>query len=87
MNEKILLATLSLLAIVLFVVGIYLFLQRWRSTGNLSAQVGVIAEAEVLVAYGQKAQAIAMLENALRANPAREDVARKLRELRLSHRD
>ncbi|MCL2829153.1 MAG: hypothetical protein FWD77_00255 [Betaproteobacteria bacterium] len=84
MNEKILLLSLGLLAFVLILFGILLFLRRWRDAGNISAQVGAIAEAEVLIAYGQKAQAIAMLENILRDNPAREDIARKLRELRRS---
>jgi Tfp pilus assembly protein FimV len=44
--------------------------------------VDPIAEAAVYVAYGRKNQAIALLEEALRHNPAREDIATKLRELK-----
>jgi tetratricopeptide repeat protein len=42
-----------------------------------------IAEAEVYIAYGRAAEARAILEDALRRNPARDDIRRKLAELAL----
>ena len=44
--------------------------------------VDPIAEAEVYLAYGRKEQAIEILEEALRANPGREDIRRKLNEIK-----
>jgi predicted Zn-dependent protease len=40
-----------------------------------------IAEADVYMAYGRNAQAIAILKNALKAQPDRQDFAEKLREI------
>ncbi len=82
MKETMILAIMALFAGVSILVGIVLFLRRWRGSGNLSMPTGAIAEAEVLVACGRKAEAIALLEGALRANPARRDIAHKLRELK-----
>jgi pilus assembly protein FimV len=44
--------------------------------------VDPVAEAEVYLAYGRKAQAIEILEEALRAKPARENVRKKLQEIK-----
>jgi len=44
--------------------------------------VNPVIEAEVYLAYGRKEQAIEILEEALRAKPAREDVRRKLQEIK-----
>ena len=44
--------------------------------------VNPVTEAEVYLAYGRKEQAIEILEEGLRANPAREDVRKKLQEIK-----
>lgn len=44
--------------------------------------VDPVAEAEVYLAYGRKTQAIEILEEALRDHPAREDVRKKLNEIK-----
>jgi Tfp pilus assembly protein FimV len=44
--------------------------------------VNPVTEAEVYLAYGRKEQAIEILEEALRAKPAREDIRRKLQEIK-----
>jgi len=49
---------------------------------NTDADVNPVAEAEVYLAYGRKEQAIEILEEALRANSAREDVRNKLNEIK-----
>jgi Tfp pilus assembly protein FimV len=50
--------------------------------GNTDGEVNPITEAEVYLAYGRKEQAIEILQEALRANPAREDVRKKLNEIK-----
>jgi len=52
------------------------------TASNTNADVHPIAEAEVYLAYGHKEQAIEILEEALRANSAREDVRKKLNEIK-----
>ena len=52
------------------------------TASNTNADVHPIAEAEVYLAYGRKEQAIEILEEALRANSAREDVRKKLNEIK-----
>ena len=44
--------------------------------------VNPVTEAGVYLAYGRKEQAIEILEEALRAKPAREDVRKKLQEIK-----
>jgi pilus assembly protein FimV len=44
--------------------------------------VNPVTEAEVYLSYGRKEQAIEILEEALRANPTREDVRKKLNEIK-----
>ena len=44
--------------------------------------VDPVSEADVYLSYGRKEQAIEILEEALRAKPAREDVRKKLNEIR-----
>ncbi len=46
--------------------------------GDADEDVDPIAEAEVYLSYGRKEQAIEILEEALRAKPAREDIRRKI---------
>lgn len=52
------------------------------AASNTDTDVNPIAEAEVYLAYGRKEQAIEILEEALRAYPAREDFRRKLTEIK-----
>jgi pilus assembly protein FimV len=49
---------------------------------DANEDVNPVTEAEVYLAYGRKEQAIEILEEALRANPAREDVRKKLQEIK-----
>lgn len=66
-------------AIVLFVIGLIFFAVRGRK--GISGPVDPLAEADVYLAYGRSAQAKELLQEALRADPRREDIAAKLREL------
>ncbi len=47
----------------------------------ITDEVDPIAEAEVYLAYGRKEQAIEILQEALHAKPAREDIRRKINEI------
>ena len=50
--------------------------------GDADEDVNPVTEAEVYLAYGRKEQAIEILEEALRAKPDRQDVRRKLQEIK-----
>jgi Tfp pilus assembly protein FimV len=53
-----------------------------RSRGNKSGVADPLAEAEVYLAYGQRAKAIDMLQKARVTHPDRADITMKLNELR-----
>jgi Tfp pilus assembly protein FimV len=67
---------------VILVIGFVLLTRRAGSNRSNGGPVDPIAEAEVFIAYGRKKQALEILENALRENPQRDDIALKLSELK-----
>jgi Tfp pilus assembly protein FimV len=66
---------------IVVVLGFVIFKLSTTQKGNDEA-LDPLAEAQVYVAYGRKNQAIELLEKALQQNPARADIATKLRELK-----
>lgn len=58
------------------------WMRRSSKTENESAYVDPLAEAEVYLAYGRKQQAIEKLEHALQNDDTRQDIRRKLTELK-----
>ena len=68
----------ALVALLLMLV----WMRRSGSTSNESSYVDPLAEAEVHLAYGRKQQAIAILEKALQYDDSRNDIKRKLSELK-----
>lgn len=77
-EDFVLLSVFLCLAIWLCIGWLVRFLTRRRQgTGN------PIADADVYLAYGLKAQAVELLKEALIANPDRADIAKKLDELQV----
>lgn len=78
-------------SVLLLIIGGAIALALYLMTGRVAKGRGAIptpnsladplAEAEVLLTYGRKKQAIALLEKALQSHPARADIAAKLLEL------
>lgn len=76
-----------LLLIIGGVIALALYLMTGRAANGRGANqssnslADPLAEAEVLLVYGRKKQAMALLEKALQSHPARADIAAKLQEL------
>ncbi|TCV80234.1 type IV pilus assembly protein FimV [Sulfurirhabdus autotrophica] len=68
----------ALVALLLLLV----WMRRSSKTEKESAYVDPLAEAEVYLAYGRKQQAIEKLEHALKNDDTRQDIRRKLAELK-----
>jgi len=57
-------------------------LWKSKSTVNIDSSVDVLTRADSYLAYGRTAQAIAVLEDAIKANPERQDFVQKLNKIR-----
>ena len=68
----------ALVALLLMLV----WMRRSGNAGSESAYIDPLAEAEVHLVYGRKQQAIELLEKAMQYDDSRNDIKRKLSELK-----
>jgi hypothetical protein len=60
-------------------------LWKSKSSSNIDLSINVIEQADTYLAYGRTAQAISVLENALKEHPERQDIVKKLNKIRAHH--